>query len=234
MAIVEAEGASSVSEQAKVNDGSWLRLALFALFVVVVSGVYAFVMRAAYQPDQKPAFGALFADNFDRPRNEASLGSASGDRKWTAADGLWGIDAGKAVVTFPGKETSIAVVGDVPSASVSVTLTGKARCGLVARYVDASNYVALERVPAFAVWNVVVVRDGVATVLDKIPDDGGSPAQLRLEVGARVVTAGVGERSVTVTDTAAPVVSSAAVGLIGHDAAVTGCTWDDLWVFKGN
>jgi hypothetical protein len=222
---------SHVSAEQPEKDRSWLRLLAFATFVVVVAGVYSFIMRDAYHPAPKPPERGVFADKFDRPRNDTALGRASGGERWTSVRGLWAVDAGKAVVSFPDRDVSLAVVGSVHFASISASLTGKARCGIVARYVDDRNYLSLERVPAYAVWNIVVVRDGVATVLGRIADPDFPVTGVTLETGARVVTATVGFSKATFVEPTTT--ATAKVGFIGHDLESAACTWDDMWVFQG-
>jgi hypothetical protein len=227
------EGTNDMRADVPEKDRSWMRLLAFAGFVVVVAGVYAVLMRDAYHPKPSSgnAFNAAIVDDFNRPRNESGLGTASGGHAWKSVSGLWMIDAGKAVIGFPDKNTSLAIVGPVKGGAISANVTGKARCGVVARYVDARNYLSFEFVPQYAVWNIVAVRDGNEVVLGKMLDPGGSTSALRLETGARVITAHVGLESTTVVDPST--VTSGWVGFIGHDAGSSACTWDDMWVYEG-
>jgi hypothetical protein len=220
-----------VSAEQPEKDRSWLRLLAFATFVVVVAGTYAVIMRDAYHPAPKPPNKGVFADDFDRPRNDSGLGRASGGQKWNLVHGLWAIDAGKAVVSFPEKDVSLAVVGSVKYASIAASITGKARCGIVARYLDDRNYVSLERIPAYAVWNVVVVRDGVSTVLGRIADPDFPVTGVTLETGERVISATVGFSKASFVEPTT--IDTAKVGFIGHDLEAGACTWDDMWVFQG-
>jgi hypothetical protein len=188
-------------------------------------------MRDAYHPPVPPPTKGVFADNFDRPRNDAGLGRASGGQRWRTVHGLWAIDAGKAILSFPDKDVSVAVVGSVKYASIAASLTGKARCGIVARYVDDRNYVSLERIPEFSVWNLVIVRDGTATVVARLPDPDFAVTGVTLETGERVITAKVGFSETSFVEPASA--ATAKVGFIGHDSAADACTWDDMWVFQG-
>jgi len=119
----------------------------------------------------------------------------------------------------------------VKYAGVLAKVSGRADCGILARYVDPQNYIALVRAFKYGVWNLVSVEHGTETVLAKLPDVKSAGVTVKLETGHRVVTAYVADQSTTVilptTTTAAP------VGFVAHGGAATACAWDDLWVYTG-
>ena len=201
------------------------------VFVVGVSALFAHLMRDSYKAPPDPAFKPALFDNFDRRSNREGLGQAADGTKWTSVHGLWAIDAGRALVAFPDNSPNLAIVGSFRYAAVTATISGKHRCGVVARYVDDQNYLTLVQVPQYAVWNLEQVKNGQETVLAKVPDLQDSNVTVRLETGSRVVTATVGLASATVvlpTD-----LSAAPVGFVAIDKESIGCTWDDVWVYTG-
>lgn len=215
----------------KRRDRSWVALVVAVVFVVGVAALFAHVMRDSYQASAEPAFKAALVDNFDRRADRTSLGAAADGTKWVSVRGLWAVDAGRAVLAFPATEPNLATIGSFRYASISATVSGKHRCGVVARYADERNYLTLIQVPKYAVWNLEQVKDGQETVLAKLPDIPDQNVGIRLETGSRVVTAMVGLQTATVV--LPTELSAAPVGFIGIDKDATGCTWDDLWVYTG-
>jgi hypothetical protein len=213
------------------EDRSWVVLAVSIAFVVSVVAVFTYLMRDSFTPEPVKAFDLTFTDDFNRRSNDGGLGTTGHGQEWVSVRGLWNVDAGRAVIAFPDKDFSLAVIGHLKNGAVMAKISGKTRCGLVARYVDDKNFLSLVRVPLFGVWNLVEVRDGTTTVLGKLPDVGESTITVKLESGDRVVNAYVGASTLSVVSPSQ--VSVGSVGFIGYTGEAVGCVWGDLWAFSG-
>lgn len=213
------------------RDRSWLVLALSIAFVVAVVALFSYAMRDAFDNEPAKAYELKFTDDFDRRANETGLGSPRRGLAWTSVQGLWALDAGRATIAFPDADLSIAVIGNLANPSVQAQVSGMQRCGVITRYVDPQNYLELVRVPAFAVWNLVEVRNGEEIVLGKLPDVKATTVAVKLTAGRRIVIAEVAGRSVSVV--APSDVRVGAVGFSGHTKEAGGCVFGDLWAFSG-
>ncbi len=219
------------AQQPARRDRSWLVLALSIAFVVGIVAAFSFAMRDSFSAEPQKAFELSFTDDFDRRANTGGLGTAHNGPTWTIASGLWNVDAGRASIAFPAKDRSLAVIGNLSKPAIMARVSGKQRCGVVARYADPKNFIGLVRVPAYGVWNLVEVRDGKETVLGKLPDVVESTVTVKIETGQRVINAYVGLSTISVAAPSDSLVG--AVGLIGYEDAAAQCVFADLWAFSG-
>lgn len=89
----------------------------------------------------------LVSDSFDRADNASSLGSTDTGQAWTANSGTWGIGSNRAV---PPNAASANATVDAGALAVTVSLTcippasGNIDVAIIARYVDANNYIFLD------------------------------------------------------------------------------------------
>jgi hypothetical protein len=215
----------------RVADRSWLWLLVVVLVVAIAAASVTYaIAHAGHGPTG--AFATAFTDDFDRfdtPR----LGFAPGGARWVEVDGSWSVQSKAARVTpaaNPGR-IAIALGGSVRYGAIQAQVTGMDRCGLVARYVGPGSFVALERIPEFAVWNLLSVVDGNETVLARLDDVKDSAVVVRLETGQRVVTASVRDHSVTVI--LPTKLSAAPVGLMGRGTGPLQCAWGAVWAGNG-
>ncbi len=211
------------------KDRAWLRLFAMALFVIGVTGAFAYIMRNEYLVSEAGALTAEFGDSFDRPARTDGLGETPDGQKWRPVVGRFGIDGGVALVTEAGGKTTIAVVGSLEYPSVTARVSGSGACGLVSRFVDNKNYVAARRAPVLGKWVLFAVRGGQETVLAELPDDGSAAFNVRLDSASRAVTMTVSGKSVTAIDPTEP--SGTSVGLLAAENGVLTCAWDDVRVF---
>lgn len=196
--------------------------------VLIVSMLATTLVASCSSTDApRPAFSPEFTDSFDRASSATDLGS-SGDRSWTAAAGVWGVEAGAAVLRrSSGTGENIATI-DVtePNHSVTVRIAGFAQCGVVVRYQDPLNFLLLLRVNPYAVWNVVEVVDGNEHLLFKVPDSGNHDVDVSLTATDHAVAASVGFQTVRIVhDTA---LRGTRVGLLARGESAAECSWNDL------
>lgn len=213
------------------RDRSWVVLGLSIAFVVSVVAGFSYLMRDSLTPEPDKAFDLKFTDNFNRRGNTGGLGTTAQGQEWKSVRGLWNVDAGRAIAALPDKDLSLAVIGSLKNSSVQAFLSGKQTCGVVARYLDEKNFVALFRVPQYGVWNLVDVEGGKQTLLGKLPDVPGVRVLVKLETGQRVVNAYVGLNRVSVVSRTDR--SVGAVGFVGYSNGAIDCVWEDLWAFSG-
>jgi hypothetical protein len=212
----------------RVRDGSsWVAVFFGALFVIVVVAAFSYFVSedgAREAADPPGAFGAEFNDSFDRPADGAALGG-----EWSSGRGGWGTQLGVAYLPSPDPTLNIALV-DVGASDVSIAATvgGSGLCGVVARYEDEQNFVALVRVQEFGVWNLIEVADGVERRLEAVPDLPISTVGVALDVGDDMVAGAVGFNRVTAVVSPSP--AGSAVGLIAMGGEMGACTWDDVVV----
>lgn len=211
------------------TDRAWLRLFAMALFVIGVTGAFAYIMRNEYLVSEAGALTAEFGDSFDRPARTDGLGETPNGQKWRPVAGTFGIDGGVALVTEASGNTTIAVVGSLEYPTVTARVSGRGACGLVSRFVDDKNYVAARRAPVLGKWVLVAVRGGKETLLAQLPDDGSAAFNVRLDSASRAVTMTVSGKSVTAIDPSEP--SGTSVGLLAGENGVLTCAWDDVKVF---
>jgi hypothetical protein len=215
-------------ETTPVRDGSsWVAVFFGALFVIVVVAAFSyFVSEDGARKDAEPAGAFLdsFIDSFDRPADGAALGD-----QWSSVRGGWGIQLGVAYLPRPDPTLNLALV-DVGAREVSIaaTVSGNGLCGVVARYEDERNFVALVRVQEFGVWNLLEVADGVERRIDTVMDIPFTAVGVALEAGDDIVAGAVAFNRVTVVTSPSPAGSS--VGLVAMGGEMGACTWDDVVV----
>ena len=215
-----------VNEQGGRELG-WISVFVAALFVVTVSGVFAWFMRDELVVGDDST-SELLDEDFSGIGALAEPEGDNGDDRWDVIAGEWTTDAGKAVVVTSGEADAIALAAAAPPRStIGAMIGGEARCGVVGRYRSPSDHVALYREPDFGVWNLVAVTSAGPQFLGNLPDSPTMDVRAELTVGTRVVEASVLGRTLTVV--LDEVASDSGVGLIGIDE-VTGCSWDDVLV----
>ncbi len=192
---VRVEPKPSRSSARPGSRSDWRLLLLGALFVIAVAGVFSYVMTE--QPADSnadvvdSALRDVFYDDFDHPSGDGLNGPDGDD--WEEVRGGWSTEMGVAFLPA-GDPTMSAAVIDAESSDVSIqaVVAGTGQCGVMARVLDESNYVALVRVADFGVWNIETVVDGDKSVLGTLPDVGELNVGVVLAVGDDVVAAAVG------------------------------------------
>ena len=170
---------------------SWLRLLSAILFVVVTIAVSVRLLEAEPEAARKrPVSGqsVVARDDFTRPADPTSLGTASNGSPWTELTGIWGVAGEAAYVSSP-LEENIAVLTTDSVASMSAVITGSGQCGVVAGLTDGSDYVALVKVPNFGVWNLIRRLGETTTKLAALPAAKSDPEAVTLTVDPPMVTA---------------------------------------------
>ena len=209
----------------------WISVLVAALFVITVSGVFAWLMRdqlVERDDASDDTSNELLSDDFGENGENGELGGEGDGNPWIAISGEWATDAGKAVVAASDGVHAVAVLDDLPAtATIEATIGVAAKCGVVGRFRSATDHVALYRVPEFGVWNLVVVTEDGSEFLGNLPDSPTMDVSARLTIGTRVVEAHVLGRSLTVA--LDEVAADSRVGLIGIDD-IAGCSWDDVVV----
>jgi hypothetical protein len=208
------------------------RLVGLAILMVAISIVAVLVARISNR-DVAPteAFSEVWSDSFDRPSSPSELGVSEG-RAWTADKGVWGVEAGAAIVRGSTEGDNIATIDvAVASHTARVRVAGFAQCGVVARYQDPQNFLLLVRVNAFAVWNLIEVVDGKQTMLMKVPDSDRHDLDVSLTATDHVIAASVGFDTVRIVYETA--LQGTRIGLFSHGEGST-CSWTDLIVERAN
>ena len=203
-----------------------------AIFVIVIAATFSYFMSEGSEDrNGSAAVGAFedeFTDTFDRPATVDGLGEGPGVG-WTDVRGGWGVQGGVAFLPSPDPTMNVTVDDiDTRDVRIAAVVGGDGVCGVTARYLDEDNYLALIRVPGFAVWNVVEVVDGVERVIFKVPDSANPNVAVVLEVGDDIVTAVSDFSRVSVVASPAP--GGTRVGLIARGGDMDTCTWDDVVV----
>jgi len=217
---------SPVDAHSTRESESWKLLFIGIVAAVIGLTVLAFTIGTGTGGASNVLYDGALRDDFNR-----SDGSPLVDAGWQISRGSWLVRGGAASVLPETGGPQVALRGAVTFGSVQATVTGRARCGIVARYYEPGTFIFLERIPSFAVWNLVSVDKGVETVLARVTDVSDERATVRIETGQRVVTAVVGKYSVTVTQPAGR--STGFVGLFGRVDEADGCTWDDFRAGNG-
>ena len=211
----------------------WVCIFAGATGLLVVSMLAILLVRSSSSTSApSSAFSAAFSDSFDRSSSATELGS-NGDRSWTADAGVWGVEAGAAILRNPSTGDNIATI-DVAERNhtVNVRIAGLTQCGVVARYQDPLNFLMLTRVNSFAVWNLVEVVDGKEHLLIKIPDSGDHDVDVSLTATDHVVAASVGFKTVRIVHETAP--QGTRVGLLSRGEGAAECSWDDFTAQRAN
>jgi hypothetical protein len=214
-----------------VHALDWWPKVLGAALVLATFALVAMLWRGA-APNQAPTAAVSFGepivvDDFVR-RDDNEMTTAPTGQPWAAVSGSWAIADNHAVLAQPtttGDQVSLTVIDlGLTDGVVRATIIGARRtCGIVGRYLDTSNYLALSRVPQFGVWNVERVLNGVATRLAVLEDAGDSPVDVQLEFIGDQIVATAGAATVTVTDPS-PIAGSR-VGLYAKVPLDADCTW---------
>jgi hypothetical protein len=216
--------------QRSADDRSWLWLMIGILIVIAGASAIVYQVGHGSLASKPTAFSTAFTDDFNR-HNSARLGNSSGGATWVSAGGTWSVVRHVAVLSTTADKVGVVLGGLVQYGAVEARVSGRGRCGVVARYVAPDTYLMLERLSEFGVWNLTSVEKGHETVLGKVDDFPDDAVTVRIETGHRLVTAIVGDRSVTV---AAPATSAVqAVGLIGRGTGLVACSWDNVWAGNG-
>ncbi len=212
-----------MTDPAGANRG-WISVFVAVLFVITVSGVFAWAMRddLVQNPDTKTV---LLTESFG---HSGEFGGDAGGSRWTPATGEWGVDTGKAIVTDGNDLAPSIIVTTAPNVgTIGATIGGTATCGIVVRYRSPSDYVALHREPEYGVWNLIAVTSRGSKFLGNLPDSPLMDVHAELTSGRRIVEAAVlGESLTVVLD---EVEGDSSMGLIGIDD-VASCTWDDVTI----
>jgi hypothetical protein len=222
------QSAQPSPESGRSATRSWLRLLGAILFVVVTIATSVRLLEAEPETSSQPAVSGSSVkarDKFARPADPASLGQAHNGSRWMTLGGTWGIAGEAAYVSSP-EEVNIAVLDAKATASTSALITGTAQCGLVAGLTDATDYVALVRVPNFGVWNLIRQFGGASTKLAALPTSKSDPEALSLTVDPPMVTARAAGKSVSVV--VEGLNGGHLGGLIASGPGSSTCAFDDV------
>lgn len=157
---------------------------------IAIIGLITIVERRASQPMPSATGALLITDTFGRGGGDDTqhgLAGLPGGREWTERAGSWAISLGRAFVEA-GSGAAVALVdGQLSGEAIAIkaVIGGSTSCGLVGRYVDAANYVALTRISATGAWTLTVVKEGEAQMLERLETQhvDGVTVQLGLRPG---------------------------------------------------
>jgi len=153
----------------KVIVGSVVVMAVIAALVLILEGRHTGVSKTAHKA-RKPAAhsaGRGVFDSFRRADSASTLGVADNGSTWTAVSGAWGIQRNTAYVAAPAQARNVAFV-DMGGKDGFVQVTAsvvKPGAGLLLRYQNPSNYLALVAVPKYGTWNLQRVLNGKEDVI---------------------------------------------------------------------
>jgi hypothetical protein len=209
------------------KNATWTRLLAGALFVIVISGFFAYIMRDTAEPAKPPASSDIADfDSFDRSGSGGALGQTAGQRVWSTRAGAWDITNSVAHPARAGAVSNFATVDIGANASISVSTTGPAACGIVATFIDLSNFVALERNDQRNEWDMLLVRDGKTTVIGAVPGVSPNNNRVTLLVSPPIVSAISGNNRISFVVENLPGGTQAGIYAIGTSASL--CTFDDV------
>ena len=212
------------SEQKSAN---WTRVLAGAMFVIVISGFFAYLMRDTAKPAEPPASSTIADfDSFDRSGSGGTLGETVGQRVWSTRAGAWDITNGVAHPVDAKAVSNFATVDIGANASISVSTTGQATCGVVSTFVDLSNFVALERNDQRGEWDILLVRDGETTVIGAVPGVSPNNNRVTLLINPPIVSAISGNNRISFAVENLPGGTQAGIYATGASASL--CTFDDV------
>lgn len=209
---------------------SWLAVLLGAVFVIVVTGIFSYVMsedaRERANGEAVAAFGGGFTDDFNRPADTEDLvGKQTQD--WKSERGGWGVQSGLVYLPAPDPDLNVAVVeANSDSVSVQADVSGFGVCGVVARYSDPENYVGLVRAHGFGVFNIVEVVRGKERIVGTVPDVDDTDVNIGLVVGDDTISARVGFQLRSIAERSP--LSGTQAGLIAQKENAGLCLFDNV------
>jgi hypothetical protein len=169
-------------------------------------------------------------DSFQRADAASGLGVSDNGAQWRAITGGWGVKGGQAYVSRKAPFVSV-VLSPLGSADGYVQVaasTVESGCGLVVRFHDRLNYVALVAVPKYATWNLEEVVAGKTTTIGNV---GVAPVRNGTVIAVRVTGAtaevNIDNRPVK-SFTVHQVPGAAEVGLIATGPQASLARWDDF------
>ncbi|HXH56154.1 hypothetical protein [Iamia sp.] len=158
-------------------------LTVVCLLLVVAIIALVVVVIGARQPNIVASTDPQVVDSFDRSDAD-SLGDAPDLGPWEAI-GAWGIVGGTAYLREPpsGDPRGFALLpGEHERVRIAATLRGlDGNGGLVARYQDPGDHLALYPVPTAGTWRISIVVDGEEVVsqdVGLVDTDDGARAEL--------------------------------------------------------
>lgn len=229
---LDAEERSKGSEGSKgASSRAWIPVFVGALFVIGCAALFSWLLRprpetTIVQPDGTVA---VAKDAFARSSSDG-LGRTPNGRTWETWSGGWAVSAGAAHVVAPDPMGSAVVLDGGADASISVTVGGNARCGVVAASSSMARSVRLVKDPSAQVFELRSVTGDVDVVLGTLPMPKKSSAVVTLQTERGVVTATVGGERVSVVVDDLPAGTFA--GLLASGSDQTRCTFDDVVVFR--
>ena len=215
-----------------------LVIVLLLVGVLVVAGVAVYVLLGGDDGPSTVTASGTPTDSFDRQAPEAGLGETDDGHEWDSIRGRWGISRGRAR-TFdptPYDTPSLTVMDrDDPDGAVGVTMAVvKPGNGLVYRFEDEDNYLAVLPVPARGEWILRRVIDGrvddARTTGPGLPTDGGTEVEVRLD-GPWTEFWFDGRRRLSRYERV--LVDATQAGLLGSDIAAPAARWDDFYAVPG-
>ena len=204
---------------------AWIRLFIGVVFVVMVAGVTSYLLRDRTTTGVVGPAGLVvdYSDSFDRYSGGLDEGRA-GDR-WIVRRGGWSVAAGAAYVSRPVAGDNVAVVEVGPYVAVRAQVSGLGRCGIIADLDDGGS-LSLVRVEKFGVWNLQRQKDGTLESLASVPGSKNNSLPVSIVVEPPIVTAEVGDKSVSVS--VPGLEPRGAAGFLAADPDPEGCAFDEL------
>ena len=216
----------------QVKEREWVRVVVAVVFVIAVVGLFSFLFRdrSMKTATVTPGFNMEIKDSFNRRSGSIEAGSKTPD--WKAMRGSWSVAAGAAFVSGPAPFVNIVVVKANANASVKALVSGRGYCGVIANYVNESDYLTLVRIEKYGVWNLEHRVNGTPRVLATV---GGSQAvalTASIILDPPIVTATIGDKhvSVSISDLAA----GSSAGLYAADPNPSECAFDDVVISRPN
>ena len=209
------------------NSKGWIRLFGAIVFVIVVAGIFAYLIGDRSTSQSRPKSDPVIAfDTFNHSSANGSLGRINKNYQWASVSGQWAIDGGVAHSLATTSGSSFAVVEIGNDASVSASTTGRSSCGLVAVFSDLSNFVSLQRDDKEANWKIIVIRDAKPETIGSVGGIAADNNRISLLVDPPVVTAVSGGNHSSFVVENLPTGTQA--GLFTTGPASTLCTFDDV------
>jgi hypothetical protein len=209
--------------------------AALVVLVLLAAGVLVLVVQnkgESATPATEASSQEVVFDDFTRPDDPTSLGTASTGQVWEARTGTWGIVDNQAflVAGRPGAARNFALV-DMESANGTVSATASTVCrgwGLVFRYVGPYNWWAIQAQPDFSAYNVVKQLNGKETLVATFGyAKVRNGAEVRVEFDGPVMRfLADGEQLGVVQDSHAQ--NATSVGLVAEQACAGVGRWSDF------